>query len=216
MTTKLIGRLSIIGAAVVTWVVVAGSTGTCPMCSEVLDVFSPRAAVAAPLSADSTSPKKDADPPAREGAPKTDLPVDPVLTTDIMTIDGNKTSLQQFVGKPMVVEVWATWCGPCRKQRTVMTKLAEEMKDEVVFVAVSYDQGGPTGVKNFLSTNPRFEHEFMSTPPFRTAVSAHNRRNAIPKTIYIDRSGKVVEVEIGAHNEEHVRGKIEKLVATTT
>ena len=55
--------------------------------------------------------------------------------------NGKLVSLSDFKGKVVVVDVWATWCGPCRKEIPYLIKLEEEMRGkDVVFIGVSVDE----------------------------------------------------------------------------
>ncbi|MCA9286633.1 MAG: TlpA family protein disulfide reductase [Phycisphaerales bacterium] len=204
----LLGKLALVPAAIAAYVGVMGGTGMCPACSSLLASVTgscPQAAAVA--TAEPASMALSADAEAGESADDATQLVNDLL----LTLDGDKTDLKKFVGKPMVVEAWATWCPPCRKQRTIMKALADEMKGEVVFVGVSYDTGGPVGVQKFLENNPRMEHEFLSTPAFRATVQRMNRLNSIPKTMYIDRTGRVIAIDVGLHDAGHVRSRIAQL-----
>ena len=56
-------------------------------------------------------------------------------------MNGKKVSLSDFKGKVVVVDVWATWCGPCKGELTFLKKLEEEMHgQDVVFIGVSVDE----------------------------------------------------------------------------
>jgi thiol-disulfide isomerase/thioredoxin len=57
------------------------------------------------------------------------------------TVDGKSLSLTDFKGKVVLVDVWATWCGPCKKEIPDLQKLEEEMKGkDVVFISYSIDE----------------------------------------------------------------------------
>ena len=53
------------------------------------------------------------------------------------TLEGRPVSLSEFRGKPVVLEFWATWCGPCRRQFPKMARLHEEYEGKVHFLMVN-------------------------------------------------------------------------------
>ena len=55
-------------------------------------------------------------------------------------MDGKEVSLEQFKGKYVVIDVWASWCQPCKQEFPNLKKLEEKYKDKnVVFVSISSD-----------------------------------------------------------------------------
>ena len=64
--------------------------------------------------------------------------------------DGNKRTLAQFRGKSILLNVWATWCGPCRKEMPALDRLQAKLgSDDFQVVALSIDRGGVAAVKSF-------------------------------------------------------------------
>lgn len=55
------------------------------------------------------------------------------------TLQGEKISVEDFAGKVVVVNFWASWCGPCIEEFPSLLKLAEELKGELILIAVSGD-----------------------------------------------------------------------------
>ncbi len=70
-------------------------------------------------------------------------------------INGSEVNLAQYKGKLLVIDMWATWCGPCLKQAPHFAKLAQEMEsDKVAFISVSLD-GDFAFWKKYLKNNPK-------------------------------------------------------------
>ncbi|MFD2553116.1 TlpA family protein disulfide reductase [Sphingobacterium tabacisoli] len=108
-------------------------------------------------------------------------------------IDGKKIALDDLKGKVVLVDLWATWCGPCRAEEPHWEKLNEEYKDkEVVFVGVSVDQD-----------KPKWE-EYVKTKSMKGiqihAGSGNDLSNAykvtgIPRYILIDKAGNLITAD---------------------
>ncbi len=71
--------------------------------------------------------------PAPEiGAPAPDF--------DLETLSGNRVSLKDFRGKPVLLNFWATWCGPCRVEMPAIQSRFEENKSDLVVLAINFDE----------------------------------------------------------------------------
>ncbi|MFG6386418.1 MAG: thioredoxin [Muribaculaceae bacterium] len=90
-------------------------------------------------------------------------------------------------GKPVVIDFWATWCGPCMAMAPIVDKLAEEYADRVVIGKYNVDEEGD------LST----EYRIMSIP-----------------TILFFKDGKKTDIRLaGSQTEATLRARIEELLA---
>lgn len=136
--------------------------------------------------------------------------VHPIALKDLT---GKDVPLSTYAGKPMVLEVWATWCGPCRKQRELMLKLAPEFKDKVIFAAASTDDD-VAKVTQFLKGKPGNPAllEFMATPAFMAALRTRDpSNNTIPKVVYINSRGAITDVGTGTQSETWMRAMLKTL-----
>jgi thiol-disulfide isomerase/thioredoxin len=121
-------------------------------------------------------------------------------------IKGSPVSMADLKGKVVVIDFWATWCGPCVAEMPNMKKLYAEFKDKgVEFVGVSLDrpkaQGGLDSLKAFVENNKVEWPQFYDGAP-EFAKTWHI--NAIPTVFLVDADGKLATVE--------ARGKLEKLI----
>jgi len=140
-------------------------------------------------------------------------PSGPVHQLVLKDLDGNDVPLAKYAGKPMIIEIWATWCGPCRKQRALMTKLAPEFKDKVVFIAASVDQNGAPTVKAYLQGKPVCEQlvELIASPELRALIAKREPANTIPKVVYIDSRGSIKDVSASVQTETWMRAMLKNL-----
>lgn len=109
---------------------------------------------------------------------------------------GAATSLTAFHGKPMIVNLWATWCAPCVKEMASLDALAGQLGSAgLAVVAVNQDTGGVDGPVQFLKTHS-LGHLPLYTDPAGTVAKAL-QAPALPLTVLIDRDGNEVATLLG-------------------
>ena len=120
----------------------------------------------------------------------------PAPTWSLPDLAGNVVSSDQFKGKVVVVDFWATWCGPCREEIPGYIKPQEKYGEEgLVIVGVSLDRRGPEAVRKFAE---REGMNYIVVMGDATTVEAFGGFNAIPTTFIIDRSGQIRDRKTGA------------------
>ena len=102
------------------------------------------------------------------------------------------TSLAAYKGKPMVINLWATWCAPCVKEMPSLVRLSNAMKDRgLAVVFISEDRGGKFVVDPFLK-----EHNIVGQTIFldkrMESGKALKATSALPVTLLIDAEGREV------------------------
>lgn len=115
------------------------------------------------------------------------------------TLDGQKWSLDDQRGKVVVLNVWGTWCPPCRKEAPVLSEAARQLKaDDVVFMGINTRDSSPA---QGLAFERAFDVAYPSLfdPDGRTLLAFRGTitPNAIPSTLVIDRNGKVAASVLG-------------------
>ena len=119
-------------------------------------------------------------------------PLDGVV---LETLDGVREPLQMYRGKTVVLNVWATWCGPCRREMAGLQKLADRLDpSQYVVIGLSIDHN-PALVREFLrGKNLRFATHIYATG----ALTAERWGiSAVPTTIVIGKAGELLWVEVG-------------------
>lgn len=115
----------------------------------------------------------------------------PALT--LTGLDGRPVSLQQFSGKPVVVNLWATWCPPCRREMPVLQE-AQQRHPDVHFVFVNQGEGAAK-VAGFLAFNGLQLRNVLLDGRGRTSAASGHR--ALPTTLFFDANGRLVDTRVG-------------------
>jgi thiol-disulfide isomerase/thioredoxin len=141
--------------------------------------------------------------PGVSSRPATRAPSEPkalseeVMQTSIKLIDGKSRRLADYAGKVLVVDLWATWCGPCRQEIPHLVEMAEEYKSRgVEVIGLTTEDPGMDAqlVKEF---SKQFKINYPIGWGLPIADGLMNGRNGIPQTIIIGRDGKVKRHFVG-------------------
>jgi thiol-disulfide isomerase/thioredoxin len=131
------------------------------------------------------------------------------------TLDGEPISLEDFEGKTVVVNVWGSWCAPCRAEAPDLVAASEELAaDDVEFLGINSRDLDRAAAQAFQR---RFEVPYPSIYDqqgrtllaFRGTLSP----NAIPSTVVIDAEGRVAASVIGEVSRSTLVGLVEDVMA---
>lgn len=128
-----------------------------------------------------------------------------------MKMDGTPFKLSDLKGKVAYIDIWATWCGPCRAEFTHSTEIKKHYKSNsnIIFLYVSVDGEKETWMK-YLDENPGFEGLHVNDPgDFRSAIAKMYKVNGIPRYLIVDRQGKIFSTN--AHRPSDAKKLIEQL-----
>ena len=104
---------------------------------------------------------------------------------------GKERSLADWRGKVVLLNLWATWCLPCRKEMPALDRLQREMgSDTFQVVAVSVDRTGLPGAKKFLADTGAETLALYADPTARLGVAL--RAAGLPATLLLDRQGREI------------------------
>ncbi len=127
--------------------------------------------------------------------------------------DGNAARLADFIGKPVVINFWASWCGPCKSELPHFDKLAKEYGDDVRFLMVNVFYDTKKQTLDFVSdsgyTFPLYFDDRES------AVKAYGI-TAVPQTIFITEDGTILAKRSGAMSEAVLKNYITQLLRGQT
>jgi cytochrome c biogenesis protein CcmG/thiol:disulfide interchange protein DsbE len=112
----------------------------------------------------------------------------------LQDLDGNPVSLSDYEGKVIMVNFWATWCGPCRMEIPGFIELQNTYSNDLVIVGVSMDQGGPRVVEPFVEKNGI---NYPVVYGNGQVATAYGGIRGIPTTFIIDRDFKIQRKYVG-------------------
>jgi|UniRef100_UPI003321C27E thiol-disulfide isomerase/thioredoxin len=116
----------------------------------------------------------------------------PDFTGELM--DGTSITLSELQGKPVIINFWATWCGPCVKEMPAFERLKDDFGDKIGIIAVNCGDDAET-VKDFVEENG---YTFPVVLDEEYSISMLYPTNSIPYTVVLDAEGKVAHISTGA------------------
>ena len=112
----------------------------------------------------------------------------------MQTIDGELLEMSDLRGKVVLVNFWATWCGPCREEIPYLARLTERYPEHLVVIGVSEDAGGVDMVEAFADQYGVNYPIVMSTPEIKRAFPGVF---ALPTSFVVDPDGQMVQTHVG-------------------
>ncbi|HEY7785972.1 MAG TPA: TlpA disulfide reductase family protein [Pyrinomonadaceae bacterium] len=121
-----------------------------------------------------------------------------VLQAEMRSVSGTPIRLSNYAGKVLIVNLWATWCGPCRVEIPELVKLYSDYKSkgvEVVGLSTENPEASAAGVKEFVQNyDINYKVGWATT---EVALTLMQGRDAIPQSFVIGRDGRIVRRFVG-------------------
>ncbi len=125
----------------------------------------------------------------------------------IKTFEGETITLSKLKGKPVVINFWASWCGPCREEAPALEKVWRKYKNKIFFIGLDY--------KDRKSDALAFIKEFDITypnGPDEDNIANDYRLTGVPETFVINTDGYITEHILGATTVEKLSEAIDKVL----
>lgn len=127
-------------------------------------------------------------------------------TTGLGTLDGGSAKLSAMTGKPMVVNLWATWCPPCRREMPVLAK-AQAKRGDVMFAFVNQGES-EAEIRDYLrETHLQLANVLID--PF-SSVSRESGSRGLPTTLFFDADGRLVDTHMGELSDASLAVKLQR------
>ena len=135
----------------------------------------------------------------------------------LVDLEGKKVSLSDFRGKPVLVNLWATWCGPCKLEMPWFQEFSQKYAGQgLVILGVAADDAGKTAI---ASTAKKLGVTYPILLKDDKIEDAYGGADYIPESFYVDRSGKVMLATAGISDggqggKDEIEANIKRLIAT--
>ena len=127
----------------------------------------------------------------------TDPPANIAPDFTMLDQDGNEVTLASFFGKPIILNFWASWCGPCKMEMPEIQKFYEKYGEDIHFILVSVDDSLDTAKAFIEDAGYTFPVYFDNTSAGAYTYGA----SSIPLTFFIDAEGNLTAYYMGAMSE---------------
>jgi peroxiredoxin len=130
---------------------------------------------------------------------------------ELKDADGKTVRLSDYKGKVVLLDFWATWCGPCKIEIPWFIDFERKYKDQgFAVIGVSMDEEGWSVVKPFVS---ELAINYRVLQGSDATAQLYGGVEALPTTFLIDRDGKIASTHVGLAGKDDIEDGIKKLVA---
>ncbi len=124
---------------------------------------------------------------------------DPAPELKAKDLDGKELNLDSYKGKVVLLNFWATWCGPCRAEIPSLIRMQEAYKDRLQIIGMDVDDDDPDLLRVFVKKQGINYPIAMTSVPIRLAYGGIA---ALPTMFVINQDGKVVQKHVGLFNPQ--------------
>jgi thiol-disulfide isomerase/thioredoxin len=138
----------------------------------------------------------------------------PDFTLNVLAGNGKTIQLSSLKGKPVVVNFWATYCEPCKKEMPSLAELQKQYEPEgLQILGIVMDDPGE---KTILDFTRKMGVNYPVLVGTDKVADTYGGVDGLPTTFYVDRSGKVVDRVLGGVSKAEIEESIKKTLGPTT
>ncbi len=151
-----------------------------------------------------TEPSSQSDP-----TESSEMPLAPDFT--VYDLEGNAVKLSDFFGKPIVLNFWASWCGPCCSEMPEFDAVSQELQGEVTFLMVNMTDGGQETVETASALIAQEGYQFPVYYDTDMDAATVYGVYSLPTTYFINADGVAIAQATGAIDRETLQRGIDMI-----
>jgi thiol-disulfide isomerase/thioredoxin len=130
---------------------------------------------------------------------------------ELVSLDGTETTSLADIEGPAVINLWATWCAPCRREIPAFEQVHQERIDEVRFVGINVGEDADVAAEYLAEVGATYDQYADSEGYVVTELDT----TAMPVTIVIDANGDITERRLGPMDEDDLDEAIDEALASS-
>ncbi|MEZ5296647.1 MAG: TlpA disulfide reductase family protein [Ilumatobacteraceae bacterium] len=130
---------------------------------------------------------------------------------EIVSLNGTETTSLADLEGPAVINLWATWCAPCRREIPAFEEVHQARSDEVRFVGINVGEDADVAAEYLAEVGATYD-QFSDSAGY---VVTELDTTAMPVTIVIDANGNITERKLGPMDEDDLNVAIDEALAST-
>ena len=130
----------------------------------------------------------------------------PAAVVDFATLEGDSASLADYRGRVVLLNLWGTWCPPCRREIPDLVRLQDRIESRgATVVGLAVDSGSPTKIRAFAD---RYGINYPIWRSDSRTVIRHYRARGYPTTLLVDREGVIRKRWLGPQTAEELLAEL--------
>jgi thiol-disulfide isomerase/thioredoxin len=131
----------------------------------------------------------------------------------MVDLKGKKVSLADFKGHPVVLNFWATYCGPCKLEMPWFQEMAGKYQPQGL-VILGLDEDDGVAKEEIAAASRKVGVSYPILLPDDKVAKDYQLSDYLPETYYIDKNGKIVDQTIGVHSKDELEADIQKVIGS--
>ncbi len=159
-------------------------------------------------------PETDIGESSSEASPDEQLKEEPIPAPDFTVIDrnGDQVTLSSKKGKPVIVNFWASWCGPCKMEMPDFDAAYKKYGEEVEFMMVNLTDGRQETMEKATKFIRNSGYQFPVYFDTEGEAAYIYQTVSIPRTLFVDKDGNAEVIYVGMISSDILETQIEKLL----
>lgn len=164
------------------------------------------------LTANPEIAQKTESPTNQQGSDDEDSETVPYMNFTVYDKDKQPVTLSSFVGKPIILNFWASWCGPCQSEMPDFEEIYNKYNGQIEFLMINLTDGGRETLDTASDYIKKQQYHFPVYYDLDMTASSTYFVSSIPQTFFIDANGQIVSYAKGAMTKTAIEDQIKRIL----